>query len=103
MHHVLLVALTGKRDRLTAALQQDRTYVLGSMGGGGGGGGGAGYFLPYLLFILVKLSKSLLLLISSLRRAPPPPLLSEVGGQSPAPQILCHSITKDKITLYHHI
>ena len=40
MHHVLLVALTGKRDRLTAASQQDRTYVLGSMGGGGGGGGG---------------------------------------------------------------
>ena len=25
MHHVLLVALTGRRDRLTAALQQDRT------------------------------------------------------------------------------
>ena len=38
MHHVLLVALTGKRDRLTAASQQDRMYVLGSMGGGGGGG-----------------------------------------------------------------
>ena len=32
MHHVLLVALTGKCDRLTAALQQDRTgcmYVCG--------------------------------------------------------------------------
>ena len=29
MHHVLLVALTGKRDSLTAASQQDRTYVLG--------------------------------------------------------------------------
>ena len=28
MHHVLLVALTGKRDRLTAASQQDRTGIL---------------------------------------------------------------------------
>ena len=51
MHHVLLVALTGKRDRLTAASQQDRTYVLGSMGGGGGGGGGGGWIF-FTIFVV---------------------------------------------------